>query len=199
MARRSLADRTAAVAGARGDHDRDPYLLLAGLAALALGAWADMLPVAVIGAAAVAWNFRPEQERAYLEGFADGLKYIDEADDPGLAPGPGLDRADLRRLPEGAGEDDRAGADGPRQPAGGAAAGPGPEPDLRSAFGLPQPEPRLARPALGADGQPVATADGPTRSGFPVIPAATESVGPISIGTGRPKDRRRTRSIRPSR
>ena len=193
MTNRSLAERTRAVARAHGPGATDPVLLALGLGCLAFGAWLDTMPLAVIGAAVVGWLFRPEHERSYLEGFADGLKYLDAAE---LAPGSGGDPADDGRLrPRPADALDPAAARAERE-AGGAAPGAGEGLDLRDAFGLARPEPRLARPPLGADGQPL-TGAGPTRSGFPVIPAARESLSPISIGAGRPKNRRRARSIRP--
>lgn len=195
MARRSLADRTRLVARASGPAATDAGILAIGLLGLAGGAWADMLPLAVVGAAVVGWSFRPEHERSYLEGFADGLKFTE--DEPVEPAGSGEHRAQLRGLPDGPPVALDPGADGPRRPAGGAPAGPGPEPDLRSAFGLPELEPRQPRHALGADGQPVLAAGGPTRSGFPVIRPATEAVSPISIGAVRPAHRRRARSIRP--
>lgn len=197
MARRSLAERTSAVAGARGSFGVPGFVLVTALGAVAAGIWADMLPLAIAGAAAVGWSFRPEHERAYLEGFADGLRFIDEADDGARQPAqPGSDRADLRGLPDGAGEDDRPAVDSPSGLSGGAAAGAGGEGGLRDAFGLARAEPGLARPPLGPDGQPL-TAGGPTRSGFPIIPAAEPSGSPISIRADGTSNRRRTRSIRP--
>src|SRR3990172_4810160 len=125
MAKPSLAARTRAVAEARAPSGTDPLLVIAGLGAVALGVAVDMLPVAVAGAAAVGWSFRPEHERSYLEGFADGLRFFEADDGAGQPPGPGGDRADVRGLPDGAGEDDHPAAAGPGGPAGGGTPGAG--------------------------------------------------------------------------
>lgn len=197
--RRTTA-RLAAVT-ARSRSGPGQWLVFLAAAALAGGVWYELWPIAIAGAAALGWCYRPELNRAYLEGYADGLAAEFPEDRGG-------DRAELRGLPASAGEDVGPGADGAERSAVGAARGAGSEPDLRSALGLAPPVDGPARPL---DDAAVAgrIGEGARRSSFPrVVEPATENASPIqtsvtvrgpAAGNGARAPRsRRQRAKRPS-
>src|SRR5512146_1728620 len=106
----SLARRTRAVATARpGGYTIRAAGVLVGVGAAAVGIGHDLALLAAAGAFTLAWNLRPEAERAYLEGFSDGLAIAPDLEQPAGAPAArqrGGDPALVRGLPAGPATDE---------------------------------------------------------------------------------------------
>lgn len=188
--RRGLA-RLAAIR-ARSRSGAAPWLVLAAAAALAGGVAYELWPVAIAGAAAIGWSFRPDLNATYLEGYTDGLA-VEFPEDAGG------DRALVRGLPASAGEDDRAPADGARGEAGSPARGRVAIDDLRAVVGLASPEPGPDRPfdEAGISGR---IAEGARRSSFPrSVPPATPTASPVQASERRPAAGHAARAPRPRR
>lgn len=190
----TLAERARRAAIARPP-DTMQRAVVTGIALATAGTGISLgeLVMVVVGGFLLGYQFRPEAERYYMEGFSYGLAAAETITADGPDPAD-RGRAGLRALRGGPpGAVDPA-ADGARGDPGGAARG-GAEPDsLAAALGI-ELESRPTRHPFDVDGAPFPTAEGPRRSTFPV-PAATTRQGPVDIRASRAANGRRTRQKR---
>lgn len=196
----SLERRTRAVAGAGHQRETLRWVLAAvGIVAVVLGAEFHVVGV-VAGAFLLGWvlgNIATSADRAYMEGFSDGIVTAETlgADEAG----PGRPRADLRTLPPGPGDDERRAAHGAGGPAGGPVGDGEPRPDGVTAFAGPIDTTgfaRRSRPVLTPEGEANPTelpANGPAR--FPIPPARPRAPDIEDRQPG-PRPRRQTRRVK---